>query len=339
MMRAVELARHHAPVRLVERPVPEPGPGEVRVRVEACGVCGSDVFLQDGGFATSPLPIVPGHEAAGLVDAVGPGVEDLAPGTPVALYYISTPAGDRWAAAGVPNRSPDVRRMGVDLDGAFAEYVVRPREGLIVPPAPLPAPELAVLTDAVATPLHALRRIAEVQPGETVAVIGVGGLGSSAVQLAAALGAATIAVTRSERRRELALALGADHAVAAGEHAVAAVRELTDGAGADVVLQCADAVNAYELALDIVAPGGRVVFIGSCAEAVPVVPMRVIWGELKLLGSRGFVPADIEEAIAMRVAGRITLDHLVDRVRPLDEAQAALDDLRTGRALRTVLVP
>lgn len=338
-MRAVELPAHHAALRLVERPLPQPGPGEVRIRVTACGVCGSDVFLQDGGFATSPVPIVPGHEAAGVVDALGDGVEDLAVGTAVALYYISTPPGDAWAAAGVPNRSPAVRRMGVDVDGAFAEYVVRPREAVIVPPAPLPAPELAVLTDAVATPLHALRRVAGVEAGETVAVIGIGGLGSNAIQLAKAYGAQAIAITRSQAKRELALALGADHALPSDDLTAATVRELTAGAGADVVLQCADAVAAYQLALDVAAPGGRIVFLGSSAEPVPILPMQVIWSELRLLGSRGFVPADIEEAIALRVAGRIALDHVVGELRGLEQAQEALDDLRAGRVLRSVLVP
>src|SRR5215210_7172414 len=150
-MRAVELPAHGAPLRLVQRLVPEPGPGEVRVRVQACGVCGSDVFLQNGGFASSPLPIVPGHEAAGVVDALGDGVDDVPVGTVVALYYLSTPPGDPWAAAGFPNRSPAVVRMGVDVDGAFAEYVLRPADALIRAPAPIDPGVLAVLTDAVAT--------------------------------------------------------------------------------------------------------------------------------------------------------------------------------------------
>lgn len=338
-MRVVELPAHGAPLRLALRPVPEPGPGEVRVRVQACGVCGSDVFLQDGGFSESPLPIVPGHEAAGVVDAVGPGVDDIEIGTVVAVYYISTPPGDAWAAAGVPNRSPAVRRMGVDVDGAFAEFVVRPRESLIVPPRPLPAPELAVLTDAVATPLHALRRIAKLRAGETVAVIGIGGIGSNAVQLAKTYGATVIAISRSEGKLELARALGSDHVVAAAGDVAAAVRKVTAGVGADVVLQCADSAEAYELALNLAAPGGRVVLIGSSASPFRVQPMQVIWSELALLGSRGFVPADIEEAIELRLDGRLSLDHLVNVIRPLEEAQEALDDLRAGRTLRTILTP
>src|SRR5438445_4438719 len=115
-MRALELPAVGEPLRLVERPVPEPGPGEVRVRVEACGVCGSDLFLQDGGFGADKLPRVPGHEAAGVVDAIGAGVTSVREGDQVAIYYIeNTPDAPR------PNLGPNVRRMGVDVDGAFAE--------------------------------------------------------------------------------------------------------------------------------------------------------------------------------------------------------------------------
>jgi D-arabinose 1-dehydrogenase-like Zn-dependent alcohol dehydrogenase len=338
-MRAMELRAHGAPLGLVQRAVPEPGRGEVRVRVQACGVCGSDVFLQDGGFAGSPLPIVPGHEAAGVVDALGDGVDDVPIGTIVALYYISTPPGDAWAAAGVPNRSPAVTRMGVDIDGAFAEYVLRPRASLIVPPAPLPAPELAVITDAVATPLHALRRIAKLTAGETVAIIGIGGLGSNAVQLARAYGATAIAISRSQEKLDLALRLGAAHALRSDDQVVAKVRALTRGLGADVVLQCADSTAAYEMSLSLAGPGGRIVCVGSSSEPFRVPPMQMIWSELSLLGSRGFVQADIEEAIQLRLDGRIAVDHLVQKLRPLEEAQSALDDLRAGRVLRTVLVP
>lgn len=338
-MRVVELPAHGEDLRGATRDVPKPGAGEVRVRIEACGVCGSDVFLQDGGFKTSPVPIVPGHEAAGVIDELGPGVDDLTVGTRAALYYISTPPGDPWAAAGLPNRSPAVRRMGVDVDGAFAEYVVCSRDSLIIPARPIPAAELALLTDAVATPLHALKRIAQVRPGETVVVIGIGGIGSNAVQLAKAFGARVISVSRSEHKLELARSLGSDYLVPSDGNVGEIVRDLTSGVGGDVILQCADSASAYQIAPELAAPGGRVVFIGSLDGAFPLHPMRVIWGELALLGSRGFLPLDIEDAIALRLDGIISLDHLLTTVRPLAEAQDALDDLRQGRVLRTVLEP
>lgn len=340
-MRAAELAEPGAPLRLVARPVAEPGPGEVRVRVEACGVCGSDVFLQKGGFgAKVTWPIIPGHEAAGIVDAVGEGVMAVAPGDQVALYYITVPAGDPWAARGRPNISPYVTRMGVDVDGAFAEYVIRPVEALIRPPAPVPPTVLAVLTDAVATPLHGLKRVAHLQPGETLAVLGVGGLGSNAVQLGKAFGARVIAVTRSASKLELARRLGADEAVPADESdPVAAVKSLTGGHGPDVVIQCVGSAAVDEQAIAMGGPGGRVVLIGSSLDHFRARATDIFWRELAVLGSRGFVPDDIRDAIDLYLDGTLAMEHLLEHVRPLEEANDALEDLKAGRGFRTVLTP
>jgi D-arabinose 1-dehydrogenase-like Zn-dependent alcohol dehydrogenase len=338
-MRAVELPAVGAPLRVTSRPVPEPGPGEARVRVEACGVCGSDVFLQKGGFGDRiALPVVPGHEAAGVVDAVGDGVTDVAPGDQVALYYITVPAGDRWAARGRPNISPHVARMGVDVDGAFAEYVLRPIDALIRPPAPVPPAVLAVLTDAVATPLHGLKRIARLEHGETLVVLGVGGLGSNAVQLGKALGARVIAVTRSESKLRLARQLGADETVPADKgDPVAAVKALTGGHGPDVVIQCVGSAAVDEQAIAMGGPGGRVVLIGSSMEPFRARAVDIFWRELAVLGSRGFVPEDIRDAIRLYLDGTLRVDHLVERVRPLHEANEALEDLKAGRVFRSVL--
>jgi D-arabinose 1-dehydrogenase-like Zn-dependent alcohol dehydrogenase len=340
-MRVMELPGVGESLRAAERPLPIPGQGEVRVRIEACGVCGSDHFLQEGGFGSGiRMPVVPGHEAAGRIDALGPDVAGWEPGDQVALYYLTTPAGDPWAAAGRPNISPRVTRMGVDIDGAFAEYVIRPVAALVRPPAPVPPEVLAVLTDAVATPLHGLKRIARIQPGESLVVLGVGGQGSNAVQLGRILGARVIAVTRSAAKQALARRLGADEVVAAADvDPVAAVRELTDGLGADVVLQLAADARADEQAIAMAGPGGRVVLIGAALEPFRVRAAEIFWRELSVLGSRGFVPDDIRDAIDLYLAGQLAVEHLVDRVRPLDEANQALDDLVAGRVLRSVLVP
>lgn len=338
-MRAAELAAPGAPLRLVTRPIPQPGPGEARIRVEACGVCGSDVFLQKGGFGDKvPWPIVPGHEAAGIVDAVGEGVTSVSPGDQVALYYITVPPGDPWAARGRPNISPHVRRMGVDVDGAFADYVLRPVDALIRPRAPVPPTVLAVLTDAVATPLHGLKRVARLQPGETLVVLGVGGLGSNAVQLGKAFGARVIAVTRSAAKLELARRLGADEAIAAGGDAVAAVKALTGGHGPDVVIQCVGSAAVDEQAIAMGGPGGRVVLIGSSLDHFRARAVDIFWRELAVLGSRGFVPDDIRDAIDLYLDGGLAVDHLIEQVRPLEQANEALEDLKAGRGFRTVLV-
>lgn len=340
-MRVMELPGIDQPLRPSTRPVPEPGPGEVRLKVEACGVCGSDHFLQVGGFgARVSMPVVPGHEAAGRVDALGDRVSGWSVGDQAAIYYITTPAGDPWAAAGRPNISPDVRRMGVDLDGAFAEYVLRPVEALVRPPSPVPPEVLAVLTDAVATPLHGLKRIAKLAAEETLVVLGVGGLGSSAVQLGKAFGARVIAVTRSPEKQRLALRLGADEVVAAADvDPVAAVRSLTGGHGADVVIQLVGDARADEQAIAMGGPGGRIVLIGAALEPFSVRAAEIFWRELSVLGSRGFVPDDIRDAIDLYLDGTLNMDHLVERVRPLGEANEALDDLIAGRVFRSVLIP
>jgi len=340
-MRVAELPGVGQPLRMSERPIPEPGRGEVRVRVEACGVCGSDHFLQEGGFgATVTYPIVPGHEAAGRIDALGDEVDGFVVGDQVAIYYITTPRGDPWAAAGRPNISPWVTRMGVDVDGAFAEYVIRPVEALVRPPRPVPPEVLAVLTDAVATPLHGLKRIARLQAGETLVVVGIGGLGSNAVQLGRVMGARVIAVTRSQARRDLARELGADETVdAAADDAVATVRDLSGGSGADVVLQCAGSARADEQAIAMGGPGGRVVLIGAALEPFSVRAAEIFWRELAVLGSRGFIPDDIADAIDLYLDGAIGVDHLIRQVRPLEEANEALEDLTAGRAFRSVLAP
>ncbi len=340
-MRAVELPAIGAALRVTQRAVPEPGPGEVRVRIEACGVCGSDVFLQKGGFGDAvTLPMTPGHEAAGVVDKLGDGVRDLGIGDQVALYYITTPPGDPWAARGRPNISPNVQRMGVDVDGAFAEYVIRPVAALIRPRAPVPPAVLAVLTDAVATPLHGLKRVARLQAGETLVVLGVGGLGSNAVQLGKAFGARVIAVTRSDAKLRLARELGADETVPADAgDPVAAVKALTGGHGPDVVIQCVGSAAVDEQAIAMGGPGGRVVLIGSSLDHFRARAVDIFWRELAVLGSRGFVPDDIRDAIALYLDGTIDVNHLVETVRPLEEANAALEDLKAGRVFRSVLTP
>jgi len=339
-MRALVLPGVGLPLELVERPMPEPGPGEVRVRVQACGVCGSDLFLQKGGFGEDKLPRVPGHEAAGVVDAVGHGVDGWAPGDQAALYYIDADPKGRWTRAGRENLDPQLTRMGVDVDGAFAECVVRPAYTLIHPPAPVDPAALAVLTDAVATPYHALVRVARLQRGETLLVLGVGGIGSNAVQLGRHLGAHVVAASRSAAKLELARRLGADDVVATGDEDVAArLRAACGGDGPDVVLQCVGSAALDELAVAVAAPGARVVLVGASQDRFELRSVDLIWRELSVMGSRGFTRRDIEEAIDLHLAGAITVDHLLESIRPLDQGNAALDDLRAGRVLRSVLTP
>ena len=230
--------------------------------------------------------------------------------------------------------------MGVDVDGAFAEYVVRPVSTLIPSPAPIDPPTLAVLTDAVATPYHALVKIARLEPGETLVVLGIGGLGSNAVQLGKHLGARVVAISRSEDKLELARELGADELVqAGGDDTVERARRAAGGDGPDVVIQCVGSPTVDEQAIALATFAGRVVFVGSSPDPFRARAVELCWQELTLLGSRGFTAQDIREVIDLYLAGALKTGHLTVRTRPLEQANEALEDLRAGAVLRSVLVP
>lgn len=325
-----------APLRLEHRAAPRPGAGEALVRIDACGVCGSDAFLQKGGFGADKLPVVPGHEAAGHVVAVGDDADSDWVGRQVAIYYISGPADSRWARSGVENIGPDIRRMGVDLDGAFSDYVVRPLATLVPVSPELDPATVAVATDALATPFHALTRIGRLQRGETLAVLGLGGIGSNAVQIGKHLGARVVAIGRSAAKLELAERLGADVLVRSEDGPEAVRREMGDQA--DVVVQCVGDPAMDRFAIDIAGFRARVVLVGTSLGHFTASATDFVWRELSLLGSRGFVRQDIVDVLDLVQAGTLETSHLTSSTRPLDEANAALDDLGSGRVLRTVLL-
>lgn len=338
MMTAVVLERRGQLPRLLRRPIPTPGTGEVLVKVLACGLCGSDVFLADGGFGDAVFPVVPGHEAAGEVVAAGGGVPEDAVGRVVALWYIDNDPASRWVRSGRPQLGSGVRRMGVDVDGALAEYVARPWRTCVVPSAPIDPVQLAVLTDALATPYHALTSVARVGPEDHVVVIGVGGIGSNAIQLASTLGARVTAVARSRRSRDLAGELGADHVLAAAGD-VATQLQAHAPEGADVVVQCADGPGLTELAVRLAAPAGRVVLVAASAEPFSVSSVDFIWRELQVMGSRGFTDDDVRAVQQLFLDGRVRVDHLTNDVRPLSRVVEAFEDLRVGGSTRIVVVP
>jgi len=337
-MRAAVLRAYHAPLEVVDRPDPSPGPGEVVLDVAACGVCGSDHFLQAGGF-DSTLPIVPGHEAAGTVVATGDGVDGLPAGTHAAIYYLQHCGTCRWCRDGRPNLCRTVARMGVDVDGAFATRVTVPARCVLPVDDDLDLAAVAVLTDAVGTGYHALTRVARVRPGERVAVLGIGGIGSNVVQLAAHLGAHVTAVARRPAALDLARRLGADEVLRSSPALHDELQEVTGGDGPDVVVQTAGSAAADRQAVEAVAPGGRVVLVGASAEAFELRATELIWREATLLGSRGFTPQDIRDVIDLYRRGAVTVDHLLTRRRPLEEVNEALADLQRGEVLRTIIEP
>lgn len=340
-MKAAVLSGYGQPLEIIEREPLVPGPGQVAVEVKACGVCGSDVFLRKGGF-DSVLPIVPGHEASGVVARTGPDVEGLRVGDPVALYYIEHCGECPMCLQGRVNMCLSVRRMGVEFDGAFADEVLAPARNVIAVEPDDDLAAVAVLTDAVATPYHALVRLADVGPETTVVVLGVGGIGSNAVQVAAHLGCDVVAVSRSPAKLALAELLGARTVVSAAEddaEVLDGIKRACGPAGPQVVVQTVGSAEVDALAIDAVGIGGKVLLIGASVSPFSVRAVDLIWKEASVQGSRGFVPDDIREVLDLYRAGVVRVDHLLSRQRPLAEANQALDDLEAGEVLRSVLIP
>ena len=330
-MRAIQVPYAGGPFELVERPLPEPGPGEVRVTVQACGVCHSDASSKDGGMGTR-YPIVPGHEIAGVIDALGPGVQGWRIGQRVGAGWFGGMCGhcDR-CRRGNPMSCRNRVIHGVTRDGGYAEAVVVDAAAVALIPDELSAVEAAPMLCAGVTTYNALKRC-RVSPGGTVAVLGLGGLGHLCVQFAAKMGCRTIAIARGEARRDLALKLGAHHYIDSTAGDVAAALNALGGAEALVAtVTDADAISAV---IDGLALDGRLMVVGVPGGPIRVFAWQLLYGRT-LQGSAGGVAADSEDAMAFAALQDI---RPVVETLPLERAAEAYDRMMAGEArIRMVL--
>jgi propanol-preferring alcohol dehydrogenase len=333
-------ARFHGagrPLSLDDVPVPGPGPDEVRVRVHAAGVCGTELHFTDGLYAPSRTPMTLGHEAAGVVDAVGSAVTGWAEGDRVAVYYYLFCGSCRWCLRGRQNLCLTPRGvLAFAADGAFAEQLVVPAHCLVRLPEEVSFDAAAPLCCAGTTAVHALAEAA-VEPGEVVVVLGSGGVGLAAVQEARRRGATVVAVSRNAARREAAGRCGAALAVDPGE-AADAVARLSGGQGADVVVELAGVTATLELAMGVLGRRGRLVLVGYSADALTVSPLSMVVAEQRVIASVGNTLPELEQAVALAAAGRLTPP--VAATMPLTQVNEALDRLRAGEVTgRLVLHP
>ena len=363
--RAAVLREVGRPTSLETLAVAEPRAGEVRVRMLASGVCHSDLHVRDGEWPR-PTPIVMGHEGAGVVEAVGPGVTTLAIGQPVALSWLvpcgtcrSCRAGRPWACPDSPSfrhRMPDgVTVMATDDGepvlsycgvGTMAGAAVVPVEAAIALPGGVDPAVAALIGCCVSTGVGAVLKTAEVPAGATVAIIGLGGVGLSCVMGAALAGAARIvAIDRVGSKLDVARLVGAtDGLVATDDRAatIEALRDLTDG-GPDFAFEAIGRVATVELAIECLPLGGTAVLVGmtpfEARASFAVYPL--VDGSRRILGSNyGFAdPAtDFPRYAALHLAGRLPVDRLIDRRIALDDLETAFDRLRAGDGLRQVVV-
>lgn len=333
-MRAVQVSEAGGPLELVERAVPEPGRGEVRVKVQACGVCHSDVFAVTGGFPGVSFPIVPGHEIAGVVDAVGEDVHPWEPGQRVGVgwfggqcgYCEPCRRGDMIACqnSGIP---------GITFDGGYADHVVVPASALASIPDDLSAADAAPLLCAGVTTFNALRS-SVARGGDTVAILGIGGLGHLGVQFARRLGFRTVAIARGTDKEPLARELGAHHYIDSTAQDPAA--ELQALGGATVILATVTSSAAMAACAGGLKPNGRLIVVGASMEPLELPPAMFIGGSTGLVGHASGTSQDSQDTLAF---SELTGVRPMIETRPLEEAQAAYDKMLAGDArFRMVLV-
>ena len=343
-MRAARFDSASRGLQLQDVPVPVPGPGEVVVQVKACGICLSDVHLLDGSLPTDLAVVTPGHEAAGVIAAVGSAVPFWQPGTHVVMAGGKPCLTCATCAAGRLERCPQTRIMGFNYDGAWAEYVVVPAFALAQVPEWLPFEQAAILADAVSTPYAGLLRRAQLAPGELVGLWGIGGLGVHAVQIARLAGAGlVVAVDPSPAARERALVAGADHALdPADPDLPVRLLELTGGAGLDLAVDLVGSNAVLAEAAASLGRYGRVLMVGLSLDPIELGP-GVLFGvsSQSLLGHLGYTKADLDTVVDLVARKRLDVSASISGLLPLEDVAAGVEQLRTkqGDPVRLVVTP
>jgi L-iditol 2-dehydrogenase len=323
--------------------VPEASAGEVLVRVAACGICGSDVHGYDGSSGRRIPPVVMGHEAAGIIAAVGEGVAGFGVGDRVTFDSTVYCGVCEFCRRGEVNLCEDRQVLGVSCGeyrraGAFAEYVAVPARILYRLPEALPFEEAAML-EAVSVGLHGVR-LAELKGGETALVIGAGMIGLLTLQAAKVAGCSRVIVADIDATRlKLASEMGAD-AVLQGSNVTAEVLRLTSGRGVDVALEAVGRDETVGMAIDCVRKGGTVVLVGNIAREVTLPLQKVVTRQIRLQGScasAGEYPAAME----LVSAGRIKVRPLISAVAPLEDGPGWFERLygREPNLMKVVLDP
>ena len=345
-MRAACFDRASRQLTVQDVPVPEPGPGEVLVRVGAAGICASDLHMIDGILPDFPLEqVTPGHEGAGMIERVGAAVPLWRPGQRVVLLAGRNCGICRPCVSGGMKACLNPLVMGQNYNGSWAEYVVVPFSVLAALPENIPFEQAALIPDAVATPYTGLIHRGRLGLGETVGLWGIGGLGVHAVQTARLAGAGPIiAVDPLDAACQRALELGADHAFNPRTVDIRAkVMLLTDGEGLDLAVDLAGVNTALTQAVSCLGRYGREVIIGMSLEPVQLTEPSVLLGVMnhEVLGHDGYEPRDIAGLVRLVASGRLDLSRSVSHVVPLEDVARGVDRLRTkeGNPVRIVVKP
>ncbi len=333
-MRVAQIIRSNGPIEIVEREIPEPGAGSVRVKVEACGVCHSDSVTKEGIWPGIQYPRVPGHEIAGIIDALGPGVAGWTQGQRVGVgwhgghcgYCDSCRRGD-FVTCQIAPQVP-----GIAYDGGYAEYMIAPASALASIPDGLSAVDAGPLMCAGVTTFNSLRN-SGARPGDVVAVLGIGGLGHLGIQFAAKMGFTTIAIARGMDKGPLAQKLGAYAYIDSRAQDPAA--ELLKLGGAKVILATVTNGDAMSAVLGGLGVNGKLVILGAAAEPLEVPAMTLILGRRSIVGWPSGSSIDSQDTLAFSL---LTGVRAMSEVFPLERAAEAYEHMMSGKArFRAVL--
>ncbi len=333
-MRVVQVAHPRGPLELVEREIPAPGPGSVRVKVEACGICHSDVLTKEGIWPGIHYPRVPGHEVAGFIDAVGENVGAWRVGQRVGVgwhgghcgYCDSCRRGDFVTCQIAPQIT------GISYDGGYADYMIAPATVLALIPEGLSAVDAAPLMCAGITTFNSLRH-SGARPGDTVAVLGVGGLGHLGVQFAAKMGFRTVAIARGKDKEALARKLGAWQYIDSQSQDAGA--ELAKRGGARVILATVTSGKAMSAVLGGLGINGKLIVLGAAADPLEVPAIALIGGRRSIQGWPSGTSVDSQDTLSFSV---LTSVRAMTEVFPLERAVEAYERMMSGHArFRVVL--
>lgn len=328
MMRAAVLIEPGC-FAIEKRPVPVPEKDGVLVKIQRIGICGTDVHIFNGHYAAESLPMVPGHEFSGTIEAFGANVSRLTKGQNVVVDTNIGCGTCFWCRRSEILSCPEMNQLGITMDGAFCEYIAVP-ERLVIP-APQHVPhEVLALTEPLACVVRSARK-ARTTFGQSALVLGAGPIGNLHVQLLRTIGVAPIIVTDiSEERVNLALDVGADVGVSNPDELREAVLNATDGRGADLVIESVGNQKLYEQATTLVRKGGHIAAFGLTGpgEKLPVGILKMILEENSIKGSVAGIGQDMHDALTLLVHGRIDTTPFTASVFDLDDIQTAFETLK-----------
>jgi len=332
-MKAAQIPRPGADFEIVEREIPKPGAGQVRIKVQACGVCHSDLFTKEGVWPGIQYPRVPGHEIAGIIDELGAGVSEWKQGQRAGVGWHGGHDGTcLQCRRGDFRNCQNLQIAGISYDGGYQQYMVAPVEALTAIPESLSDVDAAPLLCAGITTYNALRH-SGAMPGDVVAVLGVGGLGHLGIQFASKFGYKVAAVGRGSESATLAKKLGAT--VYIDNKATNAAEELQKLGGAQAILATAPSSKAMSEVIDGLAPNGKLMVVGADMEPIGVTPVQLINGSRSLQGWASGTPADAEDTL--RFADLTGVRPMIETY-PLEKAAEAYARMMSGKAqFRVVL--